>query len=332
MLRFRSKQLWVGLSTLLLVGIFFSTVELSGVLIAASKVGWLGLLQIFFLVAVTQLIRAVRFFELLSLRINIQYSLVLQITCIYQFLNHILPIRSGELSLPILLKRYSNCTYSSSVAFLVLTRLYDVLALAIIVFLAAAVLIYRGVIEPFWLFVFISALLLAMLLISLLILCVRTRNPRQRQNAINNLAIAKVPLFLKQLFFNFKTFGSNLYHEFLIYKGILLHLRLLSYSVSIWLALFLLFWRVLQLVGFYVSFSEVVLGSSLANLTQLLPINTLGNIGTLEAGWVLGFTMLGFDSYKTLTAGIVMHVIVIVAAGTYGIVSWIVLSLKANHR
>jgi uncharacterized membrane protein YbhN (UPF0104 family) len=77
------------------------------------------------------------------------------------------------------------------------------------------------------------------------------------------------------------------------------------------------------------SLSEVVLGSSLANLTQLLPISTLGNIGTLEAGWVFGFTLLGFDSYRMLTAGIVMHVIVILAAGVYGVLSWVGLSVRS---
>jgi len=331
-LRFRSKQLWIGLATLLLVGIFLSILEPSDVLIAVSKVGWVGLLQIFILVAVSQIIRAVRFFELLSLRINIKYYLVLEITCIYQFLNQILPIRSGELSLPFLLKRYSRCTYPSSVALLVLTRIHDALALAFIVFFGAAVLIYQGKIDPLWLFVSISVLLLAMLSISKLIIWIGTRKNRQVKNNIINLNLFKPPLFMKQLFLNIKTFGSNLYYELLSYRGILIHLRIFAYSILIWLVLFLLFWRVLQLVGFYISFSEVILGSSLATLTQLLPINTLGNIGTLEAGWVLGFTMLGFDSYKTLTAGIVMHVIVILSAGVYAIFSWIALSLKANYR
>lgn len=329
-MRFRSKQLWIGLATLLLVGIFLSILEPSDVLIAVSKVGWVGLLQIFILVAVSQTIRAVRFFELLSLRINIQYYLILKITCIYQFLNQILPIRSGELSLPFLLKRYSSCTYPSSVALLVLTRIHDALALAFIVFFGAAFLIYQGRIEASWLFVSISVLLLAMLSISLLIIWFRTRKNRPIQSNLNSLKLIKLPLFLEQYFLNLKTFVSNLYYEFLSYRGILIHLRIFVYSILIWLVLFLLFWRVLQLVGFYISFSEVILGSSLATLTQLLPINTLGNLGTLEAGWVLGFTMLGFDSYKTLAAGIVMHVIVIVAAGVYAILSWITLCLKAN--
>jgi len=213
-----------------------------------------------------------------------------------------------------------------------LTRIHDALALAFIVFFGAAVLIYQGKIDPLWLFVSISVLLLAMLSISKLIIWIGTRKNRQVKNNIINLNLFKPPLFMKQLFLNIKTFGSNLYYELLSYRGILIHLRIFAYSILIWLVLFLLFWRVLQLVGFYISFSEVILGSSLATLTQLLPINTLGNIGTLEAGWVLGFTMLGFDSYKTLTAGIVMHVIVILSAGVYAIFSWIALSLKANYR
>jgi uncharacterized protein (TIRG00374 family) len=326
-LRFRSKQLWIGLSTLVLVGVFLSIIDYSDILIAVSKVGWLGLSQIFVLVAVTQILRAIRFFELLLLRINIQYCLVLKITFIYQFLNHILPIRSGELSLPFLLKRYSGCTYSSSVASLLLTRLHDALALASIVFFGATVLIYQGRIERFWLFVFILVLILTMLSIGLLILWIRKRNTK-RQNHSNTRTRVKTPFFLEHLFFKLKVFAKALYAEIMISTGIRLNLRLFGYSILLWLVLFLIFWRILQLVGFNVSFSEVILGSSLANLTQLLPINTLGNLGTLEAGWVVGFALLGFDSYKTLTAGVVMHAIVVLAAGTYAIASWVILSLR----
>ncbi|MBE9191771.1 flippase-like domain-containing protein [Gloeocapsopsis crepidinum LEGE 06123] len=320
----RSKKVWSVFFTVCLIVLLGSILKPSDIFSALSQVGLEGVTKLFFLVGITQILRALRFFELLSVKTSIPFFLIFQITCIYQFLNHILPVRSGELSLPLLLKRYSNYPYISSVASLLLTRIHDALALASIVSIGVGVAVLQGRIASLWLSSLVLSLVAIALVIGLFIFMTKNqqlaRTSRKRVTAykgINNFFIKVNNLI--------KTF----YNELLIYRQLSLHLKLFSYSILLWLAIFILFWVVLQSLGFSMSLSEVVLGSSLANLTQLLPISTLGNIGTLEAGWVFGFTLLGFDSYRMLTAGIVMHVIVILAAGIYGVLSWIGLSVRS---
>jgi uncharacterized protein (TIRG00374 family) len=231
-------------------------------------------------------------------------------------------MRSGELSFPFLLKRYSGCAYSSSVAQLILTRLYDLLSFAFIMAFSLVNLMDRGIIKSSWILGSVLCLLLAfpVVIFSLQLIYRRGNQPNS-----DNLVRFKKLSFLKPIFFRVKTFLKRIFQELLRYGDIILHLKLLGYSLLIWLVLFLIFWKVLLLAGIQMSFSEVVVGSSLANLTQLLPLNTVGNIGTLEAGWVLGFTMLGFDSRQVFAVGLLMHTVVIVAAGLYAFISWVFL-------
>ncbi|PIG94928.1 lysylphosphatidylglycerol synthase transmembrane domain-containing protein [Gloeocapsopsis sp. IPPAS B-1203] len=320
----RSKKVWSIFFTVCLIVVLGSILKPSDVLSALSQVGLEGVIKLFFLVGITQILRALRFFELLSVKTSIPFFLIFQITCIYQFLNHILPVRSGELSLPLLLKRYSNYPYISSVASLLLTRIHDALALASIVSIGVGVAVLQGRIASFWLSSLVLSLVAIALVIGLFIFM--TKN---QQLARTSRARVTTYKGINNFFIKVNNLIKSFYNELLIYRQLSLHLKLFSYSILLWLAIFILFWVVLQSLGFSMSFSEVVLGSSLANLTQLLPISTLGNIGTLEAGWVFGFTLLGFDSYRMLTAGIVMHVIVILAAGIYGVFSWVGLSVRS---
>ena len=54
-----------------------------------------------------------------------------------------------------------------------------------------------------------------------------------------------------------------------------------------------------------------MIGSAIANLTQLLPINSLGSIGTLEAGWTAGFHLAGLPVEVGVATGLLMHSFVI---------------------
>jgi uncharacterized protein (TIRG00374 family) len=54
---------------------------------------------------------------------------------------------------------------------------------------------------------------------------------------------------------------------------------------------------------------EAVFGSGLATLSNILPINALAGIGTQEAGWVLGFGVLGIDRETAFSTGLAVHLV-----------------------
>jgi len=70
-----------------------------------------------------------------------------------------------------------------------------------------------------------------------------------------------------------------------------------------------------------ITFIKSILASSGAVITSYLPINGLGNFGTLEAGWALGYTMLGVSKNVAIASGFVMHIIIVVIGLLLSIIS-----------
>lgn len=324
----RLKKVWGILLSIVVMFICVKLAKPDELVKIAKNLGWSGLVQIFSLVAITQLLRALRFFILFSLRNKIQYNLILPTTCIYQFLNHILPMRSGELTLPWLLKRYSNCSYSSSVAQLILTRLYDLISLGFLVTISLLILVNQKIIQIDLMLGWFLLLIVGLGIVGIFFKFIYSK---KQEKIIPSILINLIRWIDKNIP-QFSHFMKNLSHEFFQEKDIILHLKIMTYSISIWLVLFVIFTRFLWLSGIEISFAQVIVGSSFTNLTQLLPLNTIGNVGSLEAGWVLGFALLGFDSGQVFAVGLLMHTVVILAAGFYAFLSWVLLLQREGSR
>ncbi|MBE9570563.1 MAG: flippase-like domain-containing protein [Proteobacteria bacterium] len=251
------------------------------------------------------------------------------VVCIHEFLNHILPARTGELSYPYLLHRYCSRSVHQGTASLILIRIHEIIVLCFLV-TAALLLILKNrgtdvslLLTMAILLVLVSVLSWRLLpgLLSFVRLGFKRFLRRKTSGDFSARWIIRLTEFFEQL-------STELEKP----RGILHHLGLSTLTVIIWLALFALFWLVLDGVGLHMSYADAVAGSCLANLTQLLPINTLGSVGTLEIGWTLGFTWLGFDPRAALAAGFVMHGLVIIGGGLLALCSWILLEWGKRIR
>lgn len=54
---------------------------------------------------------------------------------------------------------------------------------------------------------------------------------------------------------------------------------------------------------------EAVFGSGLAVMSNILPVNAFAGIGTQEAGWVLGFGVLGVERESAFATGLAVHLV-----------------------
>lgn len=80
-------------------------------------------------------------------------------------------------------------------------------------------------------------------------------------------------------------------------------------SLAMW-ALIFLFYGILARgfgLGGELDLARAGFGSSLAVLTNLLPINSFAGFGTQEGGWVLGFGLLGVPRDLALSTGLSVH-------------------------
>lgn len=82
-------------------------------------------------------------------------------------------------------------------------------------------------------------------------------------------------------------------------------------SVPLWAGVFL-FYAVLARdlgIGERGNLAEVAFGSGLATVSNLLPINGFAGFGTQEAGWAIGFRLLGVPPDVALATGVGVHIV-----------------------
>jgi uncharacterized membrane protein YbhN (UPF0104 family) len=93
-------------------------------------------------------------------------------------------------------------------------------------------------------------------------------------------------------------------------------------SMLVWGALYAFSFVTIHAFGVDISFLQSVAGSTGGVLTNVLPINSFGSFGTMEAGWAGGFVLVGMSPQDAITTGFGNHIVnfvaaAVIAAGCY---------------
>ena len=73
---------------------------------------------------------------------------------------------------------------------------------------------------------------------------------------------------------------------------------------------------------------QVVFASTISNFTFILPISAFGSLGTFEAGWTIGFILLGLSKDMALPIGLFTNLFGILVNGCLAIIGYIYLMSK----
>ena len=68
----------------------------------------------------------------------------------------------------------------------------------------------------------------------------------------------------------------------------------------------------LRSLGYELNFLQVIVGVSATQLFGALPLPTVGSVGTHEAGWVVGFVLVGLSKSHAIVTGVASQVISLV--------------------
>ncbi len=223
----------------------------------------------------------------------------------YYLLNKILPFRLGELSFIYFLKNEYNTSYGKAVGILIYFRIIDLLTVPIF-FIAAYLFNYST---------FQSANNSAILVISFISLILIFLIFIFFKRILDKLYYfffwlsKKFNFFQKKLYLNLLKKLENFTIEtkaFINWKTNLNTALLLLFDrFLVYLIMFLLF------IGFgiKINFGIFIIASSLSILTNVLPINGVGNFGTFEAGWTFGFILAGYNRNLSLVSGFGINII-----------------------
>lgn len=223
-----------------------------------------------------------------------QISTSFYITTYHNLLNILIPMRLGEASFPLLMKRYLSLSYTKSTSHLLIYRLFDLVVLVsffilTLGFLNSVTLFAFALVALGFSFAFIKPL--AKLL---------------------SFIFAKLPLTICQNI-------AKAMNEQIALEGQLARIYFITWLIwSVKLLAFVLF---CQLVSNLPS-AELLFNIIVADLSSVLPIHGFAGTGTFEGGFVLGGWLQTHKSTEMLQIAVQLHAYLLVGAALSAALGW----------
>ncbi len=218
-----------------------------------------------------------------------------------------IPARIGEFALPLLLHRLADWEKLRGLTTLVAARLLDLAALG--VWAAMGIIVIWGFDAPLALAGALLLLIPAILLPRVIKIVDRFVSGIARHGESWERISARVHRMAEAL-------SDSRAHP-------LRWCAAAAASFMMWMSVWLMTWLLLRAMGLEWELIKVSAGSALASLANILPINLIANIGTLEAGWTAAFTALGYPLEQAAASGISAHIWALVFVTVYGVAAWI---------
>ena len=251
---------------------------------------------------------------------------MLCITCVHNFLLRLLPMRTGDLSYAILLKRAGIAGLGEGVLSLILLRLLD--AGAVVVLFGITLAVNRGVYlgDPTPGFI-AAAVVFALGVIGVVSFNRLLRLGQRALSAVARLLhLDRRPKVHRAL----ERLGEEIQAFARIPLPVLLQIT--AATAVQWLLNFAIIFAIMRAFSVEVSIAQAVLGGTAAVVSAFLPIGGIGSFGALEAGWSLGFALVGLDPSVAVASAFGFSIVTFIYAGSFGLIGWLGLGLVGRRR
>jgi uncharacterized protein (TIRG00374 family) len=304
--------------TIVLVAILLSQIQIGAVITTLASINPLFLIAGFVLYACSYFLRALRFHILLNRKVGLRD--LFNIVCVHNLVNNILPARTGELSYIYLLNKFHNKKTGEGIATLFVARVFDFIVISLLFFISA--LMIQDLPEIIMKAVWVITFLMVVIVIFLIIL----------------LYFGDSFLNLAKRFFGRFNLEKKYFADYLLRKGEeavesfdeirtngkVTAIEVIIISFGIWLSLYSVNYDLITAMDINLCFFIVLLGSTFALFTTILPIQGIGGFGTIEGGWAIGFIAVGLTKEVAISSGFVVHIVILVyflILGLLGLIS-----------
>jgi hypothetical protein len=258
----------------------------------ATQTSPLPVVAAFALVAMVQWLRAWRFAVMLTGRAALPGAALTRIAFQLNFWNFALPLRLGELSFPVLMRRHLGYGLLHAGGVLLIARLFDLATVGAIVLGAAAALdAWPGSGRAL---LILAALGLGLAPLGLAVGGLALRPRLTRLPRVGD-AVAKLTAGLDAI----GGYGAGL--------------AAVALSLAIWLALGVAAILVAGAVA-TVSPAAAMLGGAAGNVAFALPINGIAGLGPPQAAWVAATTWAGVPWDDAVVSALALHAVVVANA------------------
>lgn len=278
----------------------------------------------FILYLLCNIFRALRFHILLNQEIKL--FPLFNLVCIYNMMNNLAPMRAGELSYIYMLKKLHNKNAIAGASSLILSRIFDFIAIGSL-FLASAWMLgdrlggMKSALIPISLFMLFCFILLVMLfyggewLISSFSCVLGWMGLGRNATAIHLLtSLKEAVLSMKKL--------RNAKNAFLT----------LAASFLIWAANFSAVFLVIKGMHFDIPMPVIVIGSTFTVLSTLLPIYGIAGLGTSQGLWTLVFLPLGIPLDQAIISAFGYYIVQLAYYLVLGFYGLAMIKLTDHHE
>lgn len=296
---------------ILIVYYLLSAIDPTDIPRAISKIPLTNLSIAFLMYALSVFVKSLRFNVILS-DTRIGLWRMFNIVSLYMFFANFLPMRAGELSYLVLMKRTANTSGTASLASLIIGGIADVtlvlIAMVVVGWHFRHLIKGKSIFD--WAYNFVislssrylkTAIALSIVLSIVLFLVVKLRERFKLWERI-----AQVIEQLKSVTFNAK-----------IILVIILSLAIISLR-------FLSQWIIVYSMKLGIGIWEFSFALLFGTLLSLLPVHGPSGFGTVEAPWVLALLYLGIPKDDAIVSGFALHILVVlfsIIIGVYGFIT-----------
>lgn len=243
----------------------------------------------------TYLLRAYRIRDYFRECPQVSFCESCRITLIHNLVNNLMPMRSGEASFPLMMRKSFDLPYSTTTGALLFFRLLDLQALLA---LGSLAWVSQTQSSTFWWFLWIVFAISPLLLLP----C---------RKFVSTQLISLLPENIAELAEKILS-GTPRHYDKLLRT---LALTWLNWSIKI-----LIFaWILMSFADFTVV--QAVTGAMGGELSSILPLHAPAGIGTYEAGVAAGAALTGTDLDNAVAAAVNLHILIILGTLTGGILA-----------
>jgi glycosyltransferase 2 family protein len=269
------------------------------------------------------LMRALRF-KRINRRYSPRFLEMLRMTLATSVASQVLPMKLGELSYVYLMRKQESASISYGLSSLIVIRLIDMLTISLL-FVVITLIIHPAInLSIYFQSVTWFMALLLVIIFGLLVLSAFKRANLQFLQHIP--LVERLPL-LKKLAIGADNFLTNLKQytilEYIEWTGIA--------SIE-WMINYFIFYVIMLGLGLAPTFFDVVVSITFASLASVLPINSIGNFGTQEAGWATALILLGYPKEVAIASGFATHLLTLAYMLFFGGIAWLTYITERHPR
>jgi glycosyltransferase 2 family protein len=234
---------------------------------------------------------------------------------IFQIINRIAPFRLGEIASPILMKSFFKIDYSESIIKIIIIRIFDLILLFILFLFCMS---FIDFIDPL--------IIIFGLLIFILILLFIYNNKTSFYQSFFKITVKVFSII------NYKI-SQKIENEFskpLIDRSLFIKLFIITFFEKLFLFSSIVFSA--YSLGFNFGIDKILPAISMSSFTDLLPINSIGNFGTYELGWVAVLNYFGFSLQESAESALLSHFLLFNFTLIIGIVCIIIKFLNNENK